>query len=115
MKRTTRSSWVASRLREQGVAPLRPVLTSRLFAELWPHSLRESTVLIPEVVFWLMTCGVFGDGTLAGCIPVFWSTLQPILPWLDAEPITAAAFSKARKLKPKRGGTRDSLSTDDPC
>ena len=80
-----------------GLSPLRNILSPALFREAQPRPPRSSTVLIPEVVFWLMGTVALTEQAMAGAITAFWSHCRSDLPYLSAEPITEEAFCIARK------------------
>jgi len=60
------------------------------------------TILIPEVVFWLMALAAFGEGSMAGCATSFWASLRAVMPWLPLVAVTEEAFSIARRKLPLR-------------
>lgn len=85
---------------EAGIAPLRALLPTEVFRTLWPGMWRSSTVLVPEVVFWLMTAAALGDGSMTGAVVGFWSSMRALLPSIPMEPISEEAFCMARKKLP---------------
>jgi len=87
-------------LRAHGLTPLREVLPPDVFHRLWPGKPRPHTILVPEVVFWLMATVAFGDGSMAGGVEAFWASLRVLLPNLRIQPVTEEAFCTARKLLP---------------
>jgi hypothetical protein len=84
------------------LTPFRKILSPELFQSILPCNWRSSTVLIPEVVFWLMATVATGDGAMAGAAASFWATLRVTMPWLPSEPVTEEAFCIARKSLPVR-------------
>ena len=90
-------------LRTHGVTPFRKILTPEMFCAGLPGTPPAWTVLIPEVVFWLMvTVALSGDGSMAGAVAAFWASLRTLWPHLPAKPITEEAFCLARKALPRR-------------
>lgn len=89
-------------LRSHGLTPFRKILTPDLFQSILPCSPRSSTLLIPEVVFWLMATVALGDGAMAAAAVSFWATLRATLPYLASEPVSEEAFCIARKSLPLR-------------
>ena len=88
------------KLREAGIASLQGLLPTEVFGTLWPRKWRSSMVLVPEVVFWLMTAAALGDGSMAGAVVGFWSPMRALFPWIAMEPISEEAFCIARKRLP---------------
>jgi hypothetical protein len=87
-------------LREKRPEAFRMVVTPELLAGLAALP-AAGTVLIPEIVFWLMTCVALGDGTMAGAMATYWASLgQQYAALVPLEPLTPAAFCTARKLLP---------------
>ena len=64
-------TYAAKIVRGHGLTPFRNILTPELFQSVFPCSPRGSTVLIPEVVFWLMATVALGDGAMAGAVVSF--------------------------------------------
>ena len=91
---------LVAKLREVGIGPLQELLPTEVFRTLWPGKRRSWAVLVPEVVFWLMTAAALGDGSMTGAVVGFWSTLRAMLPSIAIEPITEEAFCQARKRLP---------------
>ena len=90
-------------LRSHGLTPFREILTPRMFQASLPARPTSWTVLIPEVVFWLMaTVALGGDGSMAAAAAAFWSPFRALWPHLPAKPITEEAFCMARKALPGR-------------
>lgn len=89
-----------AKLREAGIAPLQVLLPTEVFRTLWPKKWPSWTVLVPEVVFWLMTAAALGDGSMTGAVVGFWSTMRALLPSIPMEPISEEAFCTARKKLP---------------
>lgn len=89
-------------LREHGITPFREILTPAMFASLAPVP-AANTVLIPEVVFWLMaTVAVETGATMCSAITTFWKSLRARLNFLPAKPVTEEAFCTARERLPLR-------------
>ncbi|MBN1766373.1 MAG: transposase [Sedimentisphaerales bacterium] len=88
-------------LRTHGLTPLRNILRPDIFQSILPVHPRSSTVLVPEVVFWLMATVALGDGAMAGAVASFWATLHSALPYL---PVTF----KVRVLHYQMSGFRPS-------
>lgn len=87
---------VAEILRSWGLTPFREVLSPECFRRVFPAKVAPKTILIPEVVFWLMATVALGDGSMAGSIPAFWAWVRSRVPRLSAVPITEEAFCRAR-------------------
>jgi hypothetical protein len=83
--------------REHGLTPFRSIIDAALFKSLAPKKQRSSTILVPEVVFWLMASVGLGDGTMTAAVRKFWTPLVGAFPGLSLEPVTDAAFCTARK------------------
>jgi hypothetical protein len=87
-------------LKSFGITPLRQVLSPELFHAAQQNHTRVSTVLIPEVVFWLMATVSLAQESMTGAITAFWSDIRATMPFLSPTPITEEAFCIARrKLK----------------
>ena len=56
-----------------GITPLRQILSPELFQAAQLNATRSSTILIPEVVFWLMTTVSLARKSMAGSISTFWA------------------------------------------
>jgi hypothetical protein len=84
-------------LKSFGITPLRQVLSPELFHAAQQNHMRASTVLIPEVVFWLMATVSLAQESMTGAITAFWADLRATLPFLTPIPITEEAFCIARK------------------
>lgn len=89
-------------LRTHGLTPLRSILTPQVFRLACPVAQAAKTILIPEVVFWLMALAAFGEGSMAGCAIRFWASLRAVMPWLPLVAVTEEAFSIARRKLPLR-------------
>ena len=87
-------------IREKRVEALGRVLTPEILDGLaaMPAS---GTVLVPQVVFWLMACVALGDGTFAAAMTTFWTVLPAgCAALVPLKPLTAAAFCTARRKLP---------------
>lgn len=80
-----------------GITPLRGILSPELFQSAQHTTPRSSTLLIPEVVFWLMATVSLAHKSMAGSISAFWADIRGVLPFLSPTPITEEAFCIARK------------------
>lgn len=89
-------------LRNHGLTPFRNILTPDTFRHAHPAKPAGKTVLIPEVVFWLMATAALSAGSMAACILAFWSPLRAALPCLPLEAVTEEAFCLARRALPIR-------------
>jgi hypothetical protein len=89
-------------LRKHGLTPFRAILTPELFRQAHPLPPTPKTILIPEVVFWLMALAALGAGSMAGCVLAFWSPLRAALRWLPLAPVQEEAFCLARRTLPLR-------------
>jgi len=89
-------------LRTHGLTPLRSILTPQVFRQIYPIHQPAKTILIPEIVFWLMVLAAFGAGSMTGCIAIFWASLRAVVPWLPVEAVKEEAFSIARRKLPLR-------------
>jgi hypothetical protein len=83
--------------REHGLTPFRKVLDPSLFRSLDTKKHRSNTVLVPEVVVWLMVSAALWDGTMVASVQNFWTPLLAFLPGLPLRPVTDSAFCTARK------------------
>jgi hypothetical protein len=88
--------------RTHGLTPFRGILTPPLFQQAWAKAVAPKTILVPEVVFWLMAMAALGAGSMAGCIGPFWSSLRAAVPWLPSEAVREEAFCMARRALPLR-------------
>ena len=59
-----------------GITPLRQILSSELFQAAQHNPMRSSTMLIPEVVFWLMATVSLTEQSMIGAITSFWANLR---------------------------------------
>jgi len=84
-------------LKTFGITPMRQILSPELFEAARPNFMRSSTVLIPEVVFWLMATVSLAQKSMAGAISAFWADIRSTTPFLSPTPITEEAFCTARK------------------
>jgi hypothetical protein len=84
-------------LKKFGITPLRQVLSPELFQAAQQNRIRSSTVLIPEVVFWLMATVSLAKKSMTGAINAFWADIRGTMPFLCPTPITEEAFCIARK------------------
>jgi len=82
--------------RQHGITPLREILTPQLFTSIRHKSPTPKTILIPEVVFWLMASVTLSGCSMAGAVSGFWATLRAACPSLPAKTVTEEAFCKAR-------------------
>ena len=82
--------------RLHGLTPLREILTPALFTSTRPKPSPPKTILIPEVVFWLMASVALGDSSMAGAVSGFWASLRAACPSLPIKAVTEEAFSMAR-------------------
>lgn len=89
-------------LRTHGLTPLRGMLTPGMFQQAHPHRPRAGTILVPEVVFWLMALAALGAASMAACVQALWAPLRAALPWLPLEPVQEEAFCTARAGLPLR-------------
>ena len=88
--------------RSHGLTPFRNILTPESFHSVFPVCPPPWTVLVPEVVFWLMATVAMGDGAMCGGIAAFWAPLRAALPHLPLAPVTEEAFCLARAALPLR-------------
>jgi len=86
--------------RRHGITPFRNILTPEVFRSFNIRKMRQSTTLIPEVVFWLLATVALTDGAMASAVISFWAPLRAIFPHLPLRPVTEEAFCTARKLLP---------------
>jgi hypothetical protein len=89
-------------LRSHGLTPFRAILAPELFRQAHPRESPPKTILIPEVVFWLMATAALAGGSMAGCISAFWAPLHAAIPWLPLEAVQEEAFCIARGALPIR-------------
>lgn len=83
-----------------GLTPFRGILTPEVFQACSSRLYRDSTILIPEVIFWLMATTALTDGVFTAAVAQFWTSLIALRPGLPLEPVTEEAFCKARKKLP---------------
>lgn len=87
-------------IRGKKLEALGEVLTPDVFEDL-AATPASGTVLVPQVVFWLMACVALGDGTFAGAMTTFWTVLPPqCAAQVPLRPMTPAAFCTARHKLP---------------
>ena len=89
-------------LRSAGLTPFRQILDGASFAQAWAKPIASKTVLIPEVVFWLMAAVALGEPSMTASVVTFWATVRVSFPWLPLQPVTEEAFCIARGLLPLR-------------
>ena len=89
-------------LRSCGLTPFREVLTRDSFRQARDAPVTPKTILIPEVVFWLMATVAMGEGSMTAGIVSFWASIRASFPHLRVTPITEEAFTMARKALPLR-------------
>jgi len=82
--------------RQHGITPLREILTPALFKNASPKTPTPKTILIPEVVFWLMASVALCEMSMAGAVSGFWATLRAACPSLPSKAVTEEAFCTAR-------------------
>jgi len=92
----------AAILRTHGLTPLRSILTPQMFRQAHPVRPAPRTILIPEVVFWLMALAAFGEGSMTACVTAFWASLRAAVSWLPLRAVTEEAFTIARRRLPLR-------------
>ena len=80
-----------------GITPFRRILSPELFQAAYGKPVRSSTILIPEVVFWLRATVSLTKRSMAGAITALWAVFQGSLPFLSPHPVTEEAFCIARK------------------
>ena len=80
-----------------GITPFRRILSPEIFLAAYGKPVRSSTILIPEVVFWLMATVSLTKRSMAGAITAWWAVFQGSLPFLSPHPVTEEAFCMARK------------------
>ena len=84
-------------LDKYGITPLRRILSPEIFQAASENPVRSSTILIPEVVFWLMATASLAERSMAGAMTAFWSTFKGPLRFYSPNPVTEEAFCIARK------------------
>lgn len=88
--------------RDHGLTPFRQILSPSLFQNAFPVTPEPKTILIPEVVFWLMGCAALAEQSMAGAVTAFWASLRAVVPRLPLQAVTEEAFVKARWKVPLR-------------
>ncbi|HEY3325041.1 MAG TPA: IS4 family transposase [Planctomycetota bacterium] len=88
--------------RKHGLTALRKVLSPEVFEAVWPGPAHPNAVLVPSVVFWLMTAAALNDGTLAATVLTFWNSVAAVCPALRMKSVTEEAFCMARRALPMR-------------
>ncbi|MCP4629945.1 MAG: IS4 family transposase [bacterium] len=89
--------YTVKNMERYGITPFRRILPPDIFLKAYGKYVRSSTILIPEVVFWLMTTVSLTKISMAGSITAFWATFRSSLPFLCPAPVTEEAFCTARK------------------
>jgi hypothetical protein len=89
-------------LRRHGLTPFRRILTPDDFRAAHAGSPPPKTILIPEVVFWLMATTTLAGESMAAGVLQFWQTMRAALPQLPLAPVTEEAFCLARAALPQR-------------
>jgi hypothetical protein len=97
-----RPSQATEILRSYGLTPFRGILTPGLFGQALAKTPAAKTVLIPEVVFWLMATAALADGSMAAAVSCFWGSLRAAFSWLPVKAVTDSAFCTARARLPLR-------------
>lgn len=92
----TKTKTATEIFRQHGITPLRQILTPTLFTSISPKVPPPKTILIPEVVFWLMASVALCGSSMTGCISNFWASLRAMHPDLPTLPVTEEAFCTAR-------------------
>ena len=83
-----------------GITPLRSVLSPALLLEAQERPAHPWTILIPEIVFWLMATVAMTGQSMAGAVTGFWSIYGDLWALPSVQPVTEEAFCIARrKLK----------------
>lgn len=98
----TRSNATTAVLRRHGLTPFREILTPDDFHAAHPAVAPPKTILVPEVVFWLMSTAALAEQSMAAGVLQFWQTLRATLPHLPLAPVTEEAFCLARAALPLR-------------
>lgn len=88
--------------RSHGLTPFRQILSPAFFRDALPDTPAPKTILIPEVVFWLMGCVTLAEQSMAGAVTAFWASLRAVVPRLPLQGATEEAFVKARRELPLR-------------
>ena len=89
--------YTVKNLNMYGITPFRRILSPEIFQAAYGKPIRSSTILVPEVVFWLMATVSLTKRSMAGAITAFWTVFQGQLPFLSPNPVTEEAFCIARK------------------
>lgn len=85
-------------LRSAGLTPLRQVLDPGAFVRAFGRAWAVQTVLIPEVIFWMMAAAALGSGSFTAAVAQFCTAVPAtVLP-----SITEEAFCQARGRLPLR-------------
>lgn len=87
-------------LRAHGLVPFRKILSAELFFSFGKNATRAFTVIVPEILFWLMMTAAMGEKSMAAAVMIFWAPLRILFSSLPAEPITEEAFCIARRSSP---------------
>ena len=83
-----------------GITPLRSILSPELFLQAQERPACSWTILIPEIVFWLMATVALTGQSMAGAVTGFWSICGELWTLPSVQPVTEEAFCLARrKLK----------------
>lgn len=89
--------YAVKNLSTYGITPFRQILSPDMFQVAYEKSVHRSTILIPEVVFWLIATVSLTEASMAGAISAFWGNFLGKLPFLSSKPVTEEAFCIARK------------------
>ena len=84
-------------LNDLGITPMREILSCDVFLNAQDKSYRDDTILIPEVVFWLMSTVALQKQSMIAAISQFWTTYRSIWQFPKETPVTEEAFCTARK------------------
>lgn len=84
--------------RSAGLTPLRQILDPATFVRAFGKCWAAQTVLIPEVIFWLMALVALGTGSFAGAVVEFGAAM----PLAGLPTVTEEAFCQARGRLPLR-------------
>lgn len=98
----TPSNATTALLRRHGLTPFRMILTPDDFHAAHPAVAPPKTILVPEVVFWLMATATLTQQSMTAGVFQFWQTLRTVLPHLPPAPVTEEAFCLARAALPLR-------------
>ena len=72
-------SYALDNIDKCGITPLKQILSPHLFSAIDIKTQRTSTLLIPEITFWLMATVSFSGDSMTGAISTFWHIFERVI------------------------------------